>query len=156
MRLMLSVLFTVATLLCSAFAVGAASTPSPLERERLPVPGMKLLPTPTPTTIQLSFPNSSTAPLTLSTFQVSGTDVNGKPVTSIVITMPINQGAAQLESWFSSKKVTTKAEIFVPPSTKYILKNMTVNAYTENAVGNQGSVQFTLGYASLETIVNAK
>jgi hypothetical protein len=157
MRLAPFVLFTVMTL-CSVFAAGAASTPPPaIERDRLPVPGMKVLPpTPTPTTLQLSFPNSSTAPMTLSTFQVSGTDVNGKPVTTIVITMPINQGAAQLEMWFSTKKVTPSAQIFVPPSTKYILKNMIVSAYTENAAGNQGNVQFTLGFTGLETIINAK
>ena len=155
MRLALSVLFTVATLLSTPLTSNAAATPAPIVRERLPVPAMKLL-TPTPTTLQLSFPNSSTVPMTLSTFQISGTDVNGKPVTTIVITMPINQAAAQLEMWFSTKKVTTTAQIFVPPSTKYILKNMTVTAYTENAAGNQGSVQFTLSYTGLETIVNAK
>jgi|GEM_PF-4572431 len=48
MRLALSVLFTVATLLSTPLTSNAAATPAPIVRERLPVPAMKLL-TPTPT-----------------------------------------------------------------------------------------------------------
>jgi len=143
--------FFAAALFAVPFLSGAAPTPTPAPRLMIPETGraIKLVP-PVPTSLTLSIPSQTPpfAPVALSGMLLTVSTANGKVAQSLLITLPIGPASTRLESMLN-RQITLS--IFIPPSTTNMFKSAVITAFTENASGNQGSVQFTLIYGEMVT-----
>jgi hypothetical protein len=143
--------FFAAALFAVPFLSGAAPTPTPAPRLMIPETGRAIkLVSPVPTSLTLSIPSQTPpfAPVALSGMLLTVSTANGKVAQSLLITLPIGPASTRLESMLN-RQITLS--IFIPPSTTNMFKSALITAFTENASGNQGSVQFTLIYGEMVT-----
>jgi hypothetical protein len=142
--------FFAAALFAVPFLSGAAPTPTPAPRLMIPETGRAIKPLPVPTSLTLSIPSQTPpfAPVALSGMLLTVSTANGKVAQSLLITLPIGPASTRLESMLN-RQITLS--IFIPPSTTNMFKSALITAFTENASGNQGSVQFTLIYGEMVT-----
>ena len=143
--------FFAAALFAVPFLSGAAPTPKPAERLNIPETGRAIkFVTPVPNSLTLSIPSQTPpfAPVALSGMLLTVSTANGKVAQSLLITLPIGPASTRLESMLN-RLITLS--IFIPPSTTNMFKSALINAFTENASGNQGSVQFTVIYGEMVT-----